>query len=130
MCRALSVCTAAIYKCHSPVYTKIVAYNVTLVRPPLTNSIQPSRMPKHPARYSVLCQLDFSPSSAAADPTYSRLYNLPHKVSTVRPQATIEPVTLQYCDVTWLSKSRLIFMRSDDLNISPIYHRPDVSLSK
>ena len=32
--------------------------------------------------------------------------------------------------VTWLSKSRLIFMRIDDLKISSIYYISDVSLSK
>ena len=32
--------------------------------------------------------------------------------------------------ITWLSKSRLIFMRIDNLNISQIYYRFDVSLSK
>ena len=46
-------------------------------------------------------------------------------VSTAGPQPTIDPVTLQYCDVTWLSKSRLIFMRSDGIQISPIYYRFD-----
>ncbi len=53
-----------------------------------------------------------------------------HSPPTVRPQPTIDLVTLQYCDVTWLSKSRLIFMRSDDIQISPIYYRPTGSLSK
>ena len=39
------------------------------------------------------------------------------------------PVTLRYCHVTSLSKSSPIFVRSDDLEISPIYYRSDVSLS-
>ncbi len=37
---------------------------------------------------------------------------------------------LRNCHVTSLSKSRPISMRSDDLKISPIYYRSDVSLSK
>ena len=41
------------------------------------------------------------------------------------------PVTLRYCHVTSLSKSSPIFVRSDNLKISPImiYYRSDVSLN-
>ena len=48
----------------------------------------------------------------------------------VDKQAPIWSVTLRYCHVTSLPKSRPIFVRSNDFNISPIYYRFDVSLSK
>ena len=49
---------------------------------------------------------------------------------TVGKPVAISPVSLRYCHVTSLSKPSPILGRIDDLKISSIYYRPDVSLSK
>ena len=60
---------------------------------------------------------------------WSRTSNPYASVMCFGKPVVISPMTLRYCHVTSLSKSRPIFVQSDDLKISPINYRSDVFLS-